>query len=854
MSEELTQILLDAQSTDQEKRNHGMEMIKSAKDNNLPVFLVLLAEELKSENKPNESRQLAGIILKNTFVSKEEQKKNELANVWCNFKEDVRTEIKQILVMTLGSPNRIARHTSAQVIGAIGSIEYLKDLWSALFSDLIGFMEQEVQKGTENIQEGVLTCIGYLAEELAMIEELPNVNEILEVISDGMTSENSNDELRLSATTALYNSLEFFESAFGKPQIRDHLMKAMINAAKNQNQKVSQKGLECLVKIAYVDYNSLENFIQDIYDITMKGMTADNDLIALQSVEFWNTVCEEELEIFEFILEEEEDSRVNKKYIQTVSENLVPNLCRLLTFQEEFEDAGWGVAQAATVSLSLISNLIENQIIELTIQFISDNIVHNEWDHKEAAIICLSSILEGTDTDQLQKVIDDALPLLLDYLEDDHEKVRNSSAYAIGRIFEYHFEAVALKKEVLENTVAALLNSLLDVPHVASNAAWALNNLAEANDYTDQNTSPLSSFFMPIVEKLSIATLREDGEKSNLRFQAYEAISATFLKSAQDTLDDMFLAVNPLLERLEETFSMELLSTNDEILQSQIQGSLCGVLQFMAVRLGKEIEKHAERMINCFLEVFKNPEAVVHEEAMMAIDSLINALGTGFLPYLEAVHPYFIGGINSHQQERLCSLSTNAVGDLFKTIERQIPEKCHSEYVDVFLEAIGTEEFEQDLKPDMILVFGDIALSICGEFVPHLERVTEMLEQASTVEITEDDEDSIFYVHNLHRSVLETYSGIIQGLKDDQKEELFLPYCQNIIEFLVRIHDCEQDFLDDKMLKAAAGLIGDIVSILGNQVKEAFQIQPIQEIVNACTHSEKKLVYEVGRWASSKLL
>ncbi|KAJ3437744.1 importin subunit beta-1 [Anaeramoeba flamelloides] len=854
MSEELTQILLDAQSTDQEKRNQGMERIKSAKDNNLPVFLVLLAEELKSEEKPNESRQLAGIILKNTFVSKDEQKKIELANVWCNFKEDVRTEIKQILVMTLGSPNRIARHTSAQVIGAIGSIEYLKDLWPALFSDLIGYMNEETQKGSENIQEGVLTCIGYIAEELAEIEELPNVNEILEAISDGMTSENSNDELKLSATTALYNSLEFFESAFGKPQIRDHLMKAMINAAKNQNQKVSQKGLECLVKIAYVDYNSLENFIEDIYEITMKAMTCDNDLLALQSVEFWNTVCEEEEEINELILEEEQDNRVGKKYIQAVSENLVPNLCQLLTFQDEFEDSGWGVAQAATVSLSLISNLIENQITDLTIQFISDNIVHTEWNHKEAGIICLSSILEGTDTDQLQKVIDDALPLLLDYLEDDHEKVRNSSAYAIGRIFEYHFEAVAINTEVLENSIGALLNSLLDVPHVASNAAWALNNLAEANDYTNEETSPLSSFFMPIVEKLSVATLREDGEKSNLRFQAYEAISTTFLKSAQDTLDDMLLAVSPLLERLEATFSMELLSSNDEILQSQIQGSLCGVLQFMSVRLDKQIEEYAERLINCFLQVFKNPEAVVHEEAMMAIDSLINALGTGFLKYLEVVHPYFIGGINSYKQERLCSLTTNAVGDLFKTIEREIPQKCHSEYVDVFLEAISSEELENEVKPDMILVFGDIALSICGEFEPYLERVTETLEHASSVEYTEEDNDQINYIQNLQRSVLETYSGIIQGLKDDQKEELFLNYCQSIIEFLVRIHDTEEDFIDDKMLKAAAGLIGDILSILGNQVKEAFQIQPIQELVNACANSEKKSVAEVGKWALSRLL
>ncbi|KAJ3436015.1 importin subunit beta-1 [Anaeramoeba flamelloides] len=854
MSEEFTQILLDSLSTDQEKRNQGMERIKSAKDNNLPYFLVLLAEELKSEEKPIESRQLSGILLKNTFLSKDKENKIKIADTWNNFEEDFQKEIKQILVTTLGSPNRIARHTSAQVIVAISSIGYPKRMWSALFSNLIDLMNEEVQKGSEYIKEGVLTCIGYLAEELdEMIEEFPIVSglEILQLIYEGMTSENSNDELRLSATTTLYKSLEFFESAFGKPQIRDHFMKAMISATKNKNDKVSQKGMECLVKIVHVSYNSLENYIEEIYDITLHAIKLGSDFLALLSVEFWIAVCEEEINILELLIDEEQDNRVYKEYIKIASPVLVPHLCGLLTFQDEIEGLEYGLEVAAYVGLLLITTLIENEIIESTAQYIGDNIVHAEWKNKKAGIVCLTSILGGTDTNQMKKLINDSLPLLVDYLEDDHEKVRRSSAYAIGRIFEFHFEAVAINTQVLENSIGALLNSLLDVPQVASNAAWALNKLADANDYTHDETSPLSSFFKPIVEKLSIAALREDGEKFNLRFMAYEAISATFLKSAKDTLDDLLLAVGPLLERLEETFSMQFLSTNDSIIQPHIQRSLFGAFQFVFARLEKLIEEYAERLINCFLKVFQNPKAVVHEEVIMALNSLINALGTGFLPYLEAVHPYFIGFINSHTKGTLCQLATNTVGDLFKRNNREIPTKFHSEYVQAFLEAILSEELEKDVKVDVILALGDIALSIGGEFEIHLERVTEMLEQASKLQINEDD---IFYIRKLHSSVLETYSSIIHSLKDDQKQDLFLPYCQNILEFLVRIDGNQQNYIDNEILKAAAGLVGDIVSIFKNQVKQAFQIKPIKQLVSACFNSKKESVAEVGKWALSCLL
>ena len=54
---------------------------------------------------------------------------------------------------------------------------------------------------------------------------------------------------------------------------------------------------ECLVRIASTYYDKLTAYMNEIYAITIKASKFDEEDVKLQAIEFWCTICEEELDI-----------------------------------------------------------------------------------------------------------------------------------------------------------------------------------------------------------------------------------------------------------------------------------------------------------------------------------------------------------------------------------------------------------------------------------------------------------------------------------------------------------------------------------------------------------------------------
>jgi len=135
----------------------------------------------------------------------------------------------------------------------------------------------------------------------------------------------------------------------------------------------------------------------------------------------------------------------------------------------------------------------------------------------------------------MKPLAETALPTLIQLMKDENVVVRDTTAWALGRICEVVSEA-ALTPAHLGPLLEALVVALQAEPRVAANACWALSSLAEsayetacetrADEAKDPDTYCLSTFFRPIVEKLLATTDRPDG--STVRFPSLlESIAGT---------------------------------------------------------------------------------------------------------------------------------------------------------------------------------------------------------------------------------------------------------------------------------------------------------------------------------------
>jgi len=134
------------------------------------------------------------------------------------------------------------------------------------------------------------------------------------------------------------------------------------------------------------------------------------------------------------------------------------------------------------------------------------------------------------------------------------------------------------------------------------------------------------------------------------------------------------------------------------------------------------------------------------------------------------------------------------------------------------LQNLQSDVLHRDVKPHILSAFGDIALAIQSKFEPYLTVVMNVLEQATKMRASsEEDYDMIDYVNVLRNGILEAYTGITQGFKMDGKGQILLPYVQSIFEFL-HVVALDQN-RDEDVTRGAVGLIGDLADALGYQVK-----------------------------------
>ena len=343
----------------------------------------------------------------------------------------------QQILAALGTENT-RPSSAAQCVAYVAVTELPINRWGILIQTLVNKVVSE--GSSEMDREAALEAIGYICQDIRYGVLENQSNQILTAIVHGMRKQEPSNHVRLAATTALLNSLEFTKANFEKDVERNYIMEVVCEATQSQDTQVCVAALQCLVKIMTLYYQYMEPYMaQALFPITLEAMKSDNDLIALQGVEFWSNVSDEEIDL---AIESQEandagraPTRVSKHYARGALQFLVPVLVEKLTKQDENDDEdAWSPSKAASVCLMLLATCCEDEIVPHVFPFIKDNIVSPNWRFRDAAVMAFGSILSGIENNTLKSLVEQAMPTLIRLMYDQSVIVRDTTAWTFGRI------------------------------------------------------------------------------------------------------------------------------------------------------------------------------------------------------------------------------------------------------------------------------------------------------------------------------------------------------------------------------------------------------------------------------------
>lgn len=663
------------------------------------------------------------------------------------------------------------------MLAAYGSVDIPSKEWQTLlptlFQNINSAQVQECSKvaslevglSPQRVMVSVLTfslkALGYMLDSMSPDEVEPAVvNQMLTCIIEGNRPERS-PEMRMAAITALNNSIEFASANFDVQNERDALIRAICEATQAGEIKIRERAFECCAEVAEFYYSKLGPYIQVLFQLSTNAISTDEPTVGMQAIEFWNTICDQELTLLEDIEDGEAEQSELLGIISGAAPGLVPLLLNSMTKQEEdLEDEdNWNISMAAATLLASISKVIGDQVVDLVLPWVTTNITNANWRLKESAIMAFGMILDGPSGDKLIPLVQQAMPVLINCMKDPRPLVRDTSAWTVGKICELY--KVALTAAILPPMVEGLAEALGDSsPKVVSRVCYAVHSLAEAcADENEANSNVLSHFMPLMLQKLLAITNKTEIEGNNVVTAAYEAINKMVENSA---LDMQPVVQNLLLEglnRLEKTFNPQM-NQNE---RSHVQSSLCGLVGEIVKKLELDgFRQHTDRIMQLLFQVFAAKGAVAHEDAFIAIGYVTTKMGAEFIRYAPYLEPPLINGLKSVEEAGLCTVSVGVVGDLCRALNRLISPYC-DRIMHCLIELLQSSVLNRSVKPHVISVFADIALAIEGDFERYSKIVMGILKQAGEVTISPTmDEDLVEYINTLKNSILEAYTGIIQ--------------------------------------------------------------------------------------------
>lgn len=734
------------------------------------------------------------------------------------------------------SQESVYRSKAAEAAAQIAILDLPTDSWPGIIPLLSkGVTEQS----SDPFKEACLValseiCIGSYPGTLA-----PHSFNILFAIITGMDSPHT--QLQLVATKALANAIEFSESNFENDEQRNSIMALVIKMASSPADDVRLEAFVCMVNIAVSYYNYLDAHMnQGLYTATIEAIRSDaSELVVMQAIEFWSSICEEETSIFRENTSAAETGAPAldcHEFIQGAIRDLAPLLFTSLSRGEldpELEEAT--VVSSASACISLIAGTLGNDVVPHFLDLISGNINSEESSLRTASILAFGSIMDGPSTETLALTIFEALPVIFERASPSEEgAVRHTAIWCLECVAEFHPAAIDSRLPDFLGTCCSVFGD--ESPAIAASAANAIQALAQHITYDKRDESPLNPHLTELFKALTDLSDREDADEASLRISAYAAIRSLVTATPDSQINHIQSVIDLFAPRLQQTIGGTIDST--------LQGELVGITSACMRRLGTEqvSETLADTLMQVYLDLLSSRAGVanIYIEVFMAAGALCHAVGPAFTRYMADLAPYLLIGLEQWQEDELCSQALALCSAICYSLTAELGPYVEK-LVSLFGEHLRNPDLSPVLGPLIVNTFADIAHALQGGFMTYLPTVMDILQRFQADACKNTDEMSVWsdiaQTNSWRMALLSNFSIILQSCGEDHINAL-RPYLNSMTRLLTYISNDRRR--EDDVNRLTCGLIIDVATYFPDHKSALMTYGPFLEYCRNSSLSEDR--------------
>ncbi|KAF4982046.1 hypothetical protein FZEAL_2296 [Fusarium zealandicum] len=451
-------------------------------------------------------RSAAGIMLKNNVKAE-----------WKSIPESGIEFIKLSVPMCLQDKNsqirNFAGNIATEVIRRGGLLG-----WPELLPQLLDLVGNTSGQTSNEAQEGAMSALAKICEDnFRMLTKEVNGQRPLNYVLPHFiaATKSSLPKVRAGALTAI-NVFTPRESQAMLNSI-DDLLQHLFILASDENVDVRRQVCRAFVHLVETRPDKLQPHIGGLVDYIITQQKCDDEDLACEAAEFWLAVGEHDnlwkaLEpflnkIIPVLLEcmvysgediallggqsddEEEEDReedirpafakkalarkangeVSESADQAQNGNAYEKLAGMDQDVEEGEvddfddgddanpDEKWTIRKCSAAALDVFARDFRNPVFESIFPYLSQHLKHDEWPHREAAVLALGAVAEGC-MDVVVPHLPELIPYLISLLEDPEPVVRQITCWTLGR---YSSWAASLEDQEKDQYFVPLMDGIL---------------------------------------------------------------------------------------------------------------------------------------------------------------------------------------------------------------------------------------------------------------------------------------------------------------------------------------------------------------------------------------------------------